>query len=591
VAPPLIFLSVLVGFWFGLMPGFSGLHVALLVLVLVLNVHPALFLLSLGIGKAVSLAAAPVLYHVGVWVQGNLGGLLEGLAAIPVVGITDFSKFALAGALVLGPPIGAVGGLFLAFSVINFRKMMMKLDDKSEKFRVWYSKTWVRILDRIVIGKRAKDVKSMFKKAKYVRIPGVVLAVILVGGFLAAAHFLQGTAIKDYTTSTLTKANGAEVNLDELGLSVFGGSVSAAGLQVTNPQQPQKNQVAVEKVAANASVYDLLLGRVYLNKVEVTGVQFDQPRQTPGKVVEVPAEEEEPFDPCEYDVAESVEKLEKYVKDAKKLKEQLEKLRKWLPEGKDKPAAEAEEKPEKYLEYLEARAATQPTPRMLARKVLGDKIVIPSEMFGNSQILLTNLSDAPKALGEPVTLELKSNDTPAALKVTMDYSQPGTPTVSGTFEGFDLSKVQSGLGQEAGLAFESGAAAGTFTGQMTKEMIDLSINVSLSDLQAKGQGKGVLGLGPEKTSEVMEVLKELKTTIRAVGPPTQPRLIFDTEGLTKEFQDALVAAGKERIKKEVDKKIEEELGDKVPEELKKPAEDLMEGLGGLLGGKKEEEDK
>jgi len=41
VAPPLIFLSVLVGFWFGLMPGFYGLHVALIVIVLVLNVRTA----------------------------------------------------------------------------------------------------------------------------------------------------------------------------------------------------------------------------------------------------------------------------------------------------------------------------------------------------------------------------------------------------------------------------------------------------------------------------------------------------------------------------------------------------------------------
>jgi hypothetical protein len=56
----------------------------------------------------------------------------------------------------------------------------------------------------------------------------------------------------------------------------------------------------------------------------------------------------------------------------------------------------------------------------------------------------------------------------------------------------------------------------------------------------------VLGLGVEQTSQVMQVLKELSTTIRVVGSPTSPRLVFDTKGLTKEFQDALVKAGKER---------------------------------------------
>ena len=594
VAPPLIFLSVLIGFWTGLMPGFSGLHTALIVIVLILNVHLGLFLLSLGIGKMVSLAAAPVLYHVGVWVQGNLGGLLSGISSIPIIGITDFSRCALAGALVVGPVVGALAGLALAFSVVNFRRMMVKLDDKSEKFRVWYSKTWVRLLDRLLIGKRAKDVKSMFAKAKYVRKAGVVLAVLLVGGFVAATHFLQDTAVKNYATQTLTRANGAEVDLEDLAISILGGSVSAAGLQVTDAQKPEQNQVAIEKVAANASIYSLLLGRLVMESVEITGVQFNQARATPGQVVEAPAQEAEPFDPCDYQVgAEDIAQLEKYVKDAKKIKAQLQKLRQWLPQDEGEAPVEVEQIPHEYLEYLKAKAATQPSVKVLAKRVLADKVNIPSELFGNSQIVMANLSDAPKALGEPVTLELKSNDTPAALKITMDYSQPGTPQVSGTFEGFDLSKIQSSLGEDAGISFQSGAASGTFTGQLTKELIDLTIAVHLKDLQAQGQGDGVLGLGAKETSEVMGVLKELGTTIRVVGPVTEPRLVFDTKGLTEEFKQALVKAGKERIKDEIDSKIEEELGDKVPEELKdaikKPGQGLIEGLGGLLGGKKKDE--
>jgi len=594
VAPPLIFLSVLIGFWFGLMPGFYGIHVALIVIVLVLNVNLALFLLSLGLGKALALAAAPVLYHLGVWVQGNLGGVLSALASIPVIGITDFSRFALAGGLLVGPLIGAIAGLAMAFSVINFRKMMVKLDDKSEKFRKYYSKLWVRILDRLLIGKRAKDVKAMFANAKYVRKVGIVLAIIVVGGFFAVAHFLQNTMVKDYATKSLTQANGAQVDLESLGISVLGGNVSAAGLQMTDPNKPEQNQIAIEKIAADTNMYDLFLGRLVMETVEVSGVQFDQLRESPGQVISKPAPEEEPFDPNKYEAGrEDIEKLEKYVKDAQKIKEQLEKLRQWLPEGDEKGTPETEKTPETYLEYLRARAASSPTPKVLAKHMLADKVNVPSETFGNSQILMTNLSDAPEAVGEPVTLELKSNETPAAMKVTMDYSQPGTPKVTGTFEGFDLSKVQSSLGDDAGLSFQSGAASGTFSGLLTKEQIDLTIKLELKNLQAKGEGDGVLGLGAEQTSEVMEVLKELGTTIRVVGPTTEPRLVFDTKGLTEEFKQALVKAGKDRALKEVNEKLEEELGDKVPDELKdtlnKGTEGLMEGLGGLLGGKKKKD--
>jgi hypothetical protein len=479
----------------------------------------------------------------------------------------------------------------LALMVINFRRMMVKLDEKSEKFRIYYSKLWVRIIDRIVIGKRTKDVKSMFAKTKYLRKAGVVVAVVLVAGFLVATHFVQDTAVKGYATRALTQANKAEADIKELGISVLGGSVSVTGVQLTDPKNPQQNHLAIETVSADANMYKLLLGRLVLEKVELSQVRFNQARQTPGTVLEQPTTEK-PFDPNSYKVdANDLAKLEKYLKDAKKLKEQLQKLRNWLPDSNEAPT-EAEQTPHKYLEYLKARARTAPAPRMHAKLVLADKTEIPSTLFGNSSIEMTNLSDAPKALGLPVTLQIKSYDTPALLKVIMDYSQSDTPEVSGTFEGFDLSKVQAGMSQDAGIAFQSGLASGTFGGILTKERVDLTINLSIKDLQATGTGKGVLGLGAQETSEVMQALKELTTTIRVVGPVTEPRLVFDVKGLTDEFKQALVKAGKDRAVSEINKQLEKQIGDKVPAELKDklkaPAKNLVDGLGGLLGGKKKE---
>ena len=194
-------------------------------------------------------------------------------------------------------------------------------------------------------------------------------------------------------------------------------------------------------------------------------------------------------------------------------------------------------------------------------------------------------------------MQIKSYVTPALLKAMADYSKGGTPEVSGTFEGFDLSKLQE-LSQDAGLAFQSGKASGTFTGTLTQENVDLTIDLSLKDLQAQGTGKGVLGLGVEQTTQVMQVLKELNTSIRVVGSPTEPRLVFDTKGLTKEFQQALVAAGKERalqeVNKQVQKQLDGKLGDKLPagvkDALKQPStQGLMDSVGGLLGGKKKQE--
>jgi len=604
VAPPLIVLSVLLGTWMGMMPGWSGLHTVLAVIVLIVNLNLGLFILSLGVAKALSLAAAPVLYHTGVWVHAHLSGLLATLASTPVIGITDFSRFAVAGGLVLGPIVGLIAGLIMALIVIHFRRMMVKLDEKSDKFRRYYSKFWVRVLDWIIIGKRTKDVKSMFAKAKYIRKVGVALAVLLVGGILVAAYFLQNTALRQYATSALTKANKAEVDMNDLGLSVLQGNAHVTGLQFTDPQQPQQNQLTIEKIQANTNMRDLLLGRVVMEDVTVSEVRFGQARQTPGEVLPVPPEDKKPFDPCDYGIsAEGFAKLEKYVKDIKKIKEQLGKVRNWLPDSNEaagqgaggEGGVAAEQKPENYLDYLNLKAKTLPSPRVLAKRIVADKVIIPSELFKNSQVQLTNVSDAPKAAKLPLMLEMKSYETPAKLSLGMDYSKSDTPGITGTFEGFDLSKLQSSLSPDAGIAFQSGKASGTFSGQLTKDKVDLTINVSLKDLQAKATGNGVLGLGAEQTGQVLDVLKELSTTIRVVGSPTDPKLVFDTKGLTKEFQQALVNAGKERLAGELNKQLDKQLGDKVPanlkDTLKKPTQGVTDALGGLLGGKKKDQQK
>jgi uncharacterized protein (TIGR03546 family) len=600
VSPVIIFISIMLGFTFGTIPGFSGLHAVLIALVFLLNVHLGMFLLSAALGKALCLAAAPVLYHIGMAVQDNLSGLLKLLAAIPIIGITDFSKYAVVGGLIVGPVVGVIVGLLMAKSVIGFRRMILKAEEKSEKFKKWYSNKWVRILDRILIGKSAKDVKALFTaKTKIIRKAGIAFAVILLLIFVVTAHFLKDTRIKDYATARLSRLNGAEVDVEALKLSVLNGEASVSGIQVTDAANPANNQISVENISANASVYDLMLGKVVLDKVRLSDVQFDQKRQTPGKVTETKAEEPEVFDPCEYKVAmEDLSKLDKYLDNAKAVREWLQKAKKWLPEPGDKKEAEvpAEQKPIKYLDYLIARANIPTSARFLARNVLLEKVGIKSPVFGSSNISIENINDAPSATALPISLKVKSNDNPLEIDMTFDYSAgEKVPKVTGNFTRLDLSKLQSNLSSGAGLNFTSGLASGQFNGLVTSESIDLTVDIEVQNMQASSQGDGILGLGGQTTSEAFKILKDLKTTIKIVGPITEPRLVFDTHGLQDSIKQALVKAGKDRLAEEIDKQIDKQLGDelkdKVPEELKdviKEPKDLIKGIGGLLGGKKDE---
>ncbi|MBW8039664.1 MAG: hypothetical protein FVQ85_06650 [Planctomycetes bacterium] len=602
VSPVFIFLSVMLGFSFGLMPGFSGFHTVIIILVLVLNVHAGLFLLSAGIGKTLCFAAAPVLYHTGAWIQTYLSFLLRLLASVPVIAMTNFSRYSVAGAVILGPVLGAIAGLLMARSVISFRRMLLKFEDGSDKFKKWYSNRWVRILDRLLIGKRTKDAKSLFTaKTRYVRKAGVALAVLLLAASAIATTLIKDSTIKDYASAAMTRANGAEVSLDDLGLSVLTGAVSVSGIDVTDPENPNNNQLTIDKVAADASVYNLLLGRVVMEKVEVSNVKFNQKRSAPGKVDETTTKQEPAvFDPCNFKVDPAdLTKLQTYLKDAKALKEKLRKLRQWLPKkDAEKTATQPKQVPQKYLDYLKAQAVMPATPRILAKKVILNNVQIPSPTFGNSKVLLTNLSDAPRAAKLPVTFDIKSLDTSAFITVTIDYgSKDRVPKLSGSFGGFDMAKIQSSLSENAGLIFASGTASGQFNGIATNELVDITADIAISNLQAKGQGKGVLGLGSKTTSEAFGVLTDLKTTIRIVGPPSEPRLLFDVKQLTDELKKALVKAGKDRLIKEIDdqlgKQLDGKVGDKVPDEIKdilKPKK-IIEGLKGLLGGKKDEGDK
>ncbi len=607
VSPVMIFISITLGFWFGLIPDFAGIHVALLVLVFLLNVHIGLFLLSAALGKALCFAAAPALYHIGMAVQDNLSGLLNALASVPIIGMTDFSRYSVAGALVVGPIVGAVAGLLMARSVIGFRRAMLKFEEGSEKFRKWYSNRWVRIMDRLLVGKRTKDAKALFSaKTKIIRKAGVAIAVLILGGSAVALHIVKDNEAKDYAVRAMTKANGAEVNLDSLDLSLLGGRVGVAGIQVTDANKPENNQVAIDKIVADASVYDLLLGRLILENVEVSNVRFDQKRAAPGEVVAPPQAEPEPFDPCEYTVMpEDIAKLEKYFKDAKALKEKLQKARKWLPKSEAdpnaEPEAEAEEAPDKYLDYLLARAPVEASPRMMAKKILVEKVLIPSNLFGNSDVLMKNISDSARTAKLPVTFAMTSHDTGAALNIEFDYSQGGgTPEVTGDFNDFDLSKLQSSLSSDSGLMFESGTASGKFSGMVTDRSIDITINLAVENMKATAQGDDYLGLDPKIASEALSVLNNISTTIRVVGPITEPRLVFDVKGLQDAFKNAAVEAGKKRLQEEVDKQkekldeeideqIEKSLGDKAPDEVKDVLKKSKGLLDGLLGGKKKDD--
>lgn len=598
VSPVLAGLAVGLGFWFGLMPGFYGIHAFLLILLLLLNLPVGMFILSVGIGKAASLAAAPLLYHLGLKVMERADWLLDIDRHIPVVAITDFGRPALVGALLLGPVGGLVLGSAMGFSVLGFRKTWLKLQGKSEKFEAWQNKGWVRLLDRIVVGKRASDAaKALAAKTKPLRTGGVILAVILLLCLGLGATFLEDT-IRTKTADQLTRINGATVDLEALSLSPLTGKVGLRGLALTDTDNLQQNKLQVGEMSSQANVYQMSLGKLVMEEVLVSSLRFDQPRQSPGSLVAKPDSQEDESKSAASGTginvdANDLDKLEGYFENAKKIKAWIEKIRPWLPDSEEK--ALPPEEPDSYLGYLKARVDTLPHVRLLAKRVLLNQVQLNDSQFGLSDIRFTNLNDAPIAAKLPIEFELVSQQGPK-LQLTLHFEEEETVgRVTGAFTAIDLAKLQQGLKQDNDLTFQQGKASGTITGILNRDRVDVSIAVTLSDLQASAGQGGLLGLDAETANDLFEEIDDLELSLRLVGPIAAPRLVFDSKALQETLQAKLVDLGKQKAADELKRVIDKNLGDKVPEEIKAIIDTnnlentLQKGLKGLFGGRKKKE--
>lgn len=600
VAPLLILISFMLGFWFGLMPGWQGLHMALLILALILNINIGLFIISAALGRALCYAAAPLLYYLGDAVQSWAEPLLATLANTPIIGISDYDRYAVAGALLAGPVLGIVGGALLARVVTVFRKTWLKLEENSAAFRTWQAKSWVRWLEWLLIGKRADVRTTLARKTRPVRIAGVVVAMLVLAAGGAGVYLTQGDQLRGYAERHLTDLNGATVSFGGFDLRPLAGHFRAQDAQAADPQRLSHNRLQLATLTADIDNYALSCGDLVLQNVEIDQLAFDQPRQAAAALAPAAAspdqETEKPatFDSLKFELAaDSFSKLEEFVADAKQLRSRLREASEWLPEP-DPPAPKSQA-PQHYLEYLTARAVSKPAPRIVIERVALGDVSVPYEMVGRADVTLLNLSDAPAAAGRPVEMRLQSKDGNTSIDMTLDYGAGGGATIAGWFKEVDLGRLQRGLSGNNPAVFEGGVATVEIEGTATRDTIDLSLVVDARELRLRGNGT-MFGLDRKATDEALKALDQIKTRLRLVGPIGEPRLVFDVEHLLEAFKEALINAGK----REMISRLNEAIGDKIPEGAPK-VEDVVDdpvetgkktlkGLEGLFKGKKEEAD-
>lgn len=114
------------------------------------------------------------------------------------------------------------------------------------------------------------------------------LAVLLaiVGAGVVFSMVFKDRLAERAAEDLLTRAVGAQVDIDGLSIRLLSGSVSLDRLAATDPEGPTINIFELGATELTIAPDQLLLGRVIVDRMAATGFALDTPRDTPGRVLD-----------------------------------------------------------------------------------------------------------------------------------------------------------------------------------------------------------------------------------------------------------------------------------------------------------------
>ena len=595
-------LGALLGFAPGFLQG-PALVGGLVALLLVVNANLGLALLVAAGAKLASLALAPVSFRLGQWLlEGPLEGWARTVVNAPVLAWCGLEYYAVAGGQVLGLALGLGIGLGAARTVGSFRRRMLAAQDSPSRLRELAAKPGSRFLLWLFFGGKGKkswEQKLQRRVGNPIRVWGVAMIALVVGGAWAAQATLAGPWTQRVFRSTLTRANGATADVGRVELDLKGGRFAAFELALADPEALGQDLFRAAHLEADVDGYDLARRRLHVQRIVVRDVQSGVARDTPGERVKPatpePVEDEGPgFDPRDLSLEDVLHEVELW-------RDRLGQARHWLDllAGEQEPAEEGDG--EALRERLEREAqeggwfsvraddlvAGTPTFRLSELVVDG----IAADWLGprTFDLRAQELSSHPGLVDGAPRAELASRDGKVAFAVDLAPVSRGGGAGALSFHWHGLS-VDHALAQLR-LGGEAPLSGGTLDLELDGSWdagrvgwIDLPLTVTLRNTTLT-----VEGIEPTPIEALV-----LPITLR--GPIDAPRIRFDRST----FFDAVAEAGKRELANRLRAKAAEELNDlaqSLGEDLPVQLEDLgglgqkvpgeaQKALGRLLGGKK-----
>ncbi len=120
--------------------------------------------------------------------------------------------------------------------------------------------------------------------ARFIRWQGLVAFIVLSALVAVFLYLFAETLVKKAMVTSAESAFGAEVNITEVKLAYSPLQISVLGLQVTDKENPKQNLFSFERAAAGVDVWQYLFGKIIVEQLEVSKLEFSSVRSSEGKV-------------------------------------------------------------------------------------------------------------------------------------------------------------------------------------------------------------------------------------------------------------------------------------------------------------------
>ena len=566
LSPAHVLSSVVLGFLLGVIPDYTasaGLVAVLVLCSLLIRVNAGLFALSLIVSKTFLLLSLPWLFDLGqAALHGSMGGELLTLSQLPVLAWFGFERYLTVGALFVGVPLSLLAAFVVNKSIQKMRQAGASLDF-NPKFDAFAQSPVGRVSLNLMLGKSAKDGlgSALNTPVPLFRVKEGVVAALLVALVATVVWQWAKSDLKSVLTPVLERANGATVDVDDLSLNLWTGTLDGTGLALADPSDLSLNSFAATELRISVSSLALLSKRIVVNEISTTDATYGMARETLGQLIG-------PLIEPPSISAPSSEDLGGYVKDAEQWLDRLKQVQSWLKKWEGSIPSGSDAKPEvgspSYAEWLEEQIAQSGYIKqsfapiddsywaLVAEKVSMDPVRVAALGDRDLTLLAENLASNPKQLGLSPRIEMTSKDESLGVLLQLnELGGAGANSLNISADGLDAESTLASLKPSISRQISGGQIALNLDGEFRYAgdgELNLELLAALRDAELTVRRRNVR-------------VDELQVPVLIQGSFNAPNIRVDNRVVEDQLKNLAEGALKDEAKSRVEDKVKDKLGD------------------------------